>query len=295
MRLAFQRHPVDIYGAVASCIILSALAYLSEPSAKADLIAIGFVCGYLSVGIVYPGRTGVYWGERLAWSAGVGAIETALFAVAVVGGLTKISGQLVITVFLVSSLLLGGGAFQRRIRLPIQNRLSWQANPRQSTSKAQTPHSLASRTLIAGLFLLLVVSVAYLEATRSSARFTEFYLFGLGSGVSRLPSRLNISETDALGLGILNHETTRTNYTVRVDLVGVRVVFNASARANETVEVNRTARSYFNVSLLDGQNWTNVYSFQIDEAGFWEIQFLLFKDAEFSSAYRETHLFVLVS
>ena len=60
------------------------------------------------------------------------------------------------------------------------------------------------------------------------------------------------------------------------------------------VEVNRTTRSTFNVTLADGQNWTRLYTFQINNTSLWKIQFLLFKDDDFSSAYRELHLYIRV-
>ena len=52
------------------------------------------------------------------------------------------------------------------------------------------------------------------------------------------------------------------------------------------VEVNRTTWSTFNVSLADGRNGTQPYAFGINAAGRWKVQFLLFKDPDFSRAYR---------
>ena len=61
------------------------------------------------------------------------------------------------------------------------------------------------------------------------------------------------------------------------------------------VEVNRTTWSTFNVSLADGRNGTQPYAFGINAAGLWKVQFLLLKDLDFSSAYRELHLYVRVT
>ena len=85
------------------------------------------------------------------------------------------------------------------------------------------------------------------------------------------------------------------NYTVRVDLVGVLVVYNATSGFNETVEANRTTWSAFSVALADGQNWTGTYAFRINFTGLWKVQFLLFKDTDFLSAYMELHLYVRVT
>jgi len=54
----------------------------------------------------------------------------------------------------------------------------------------------------------------------------------------------------------VNYESETVNRTIRVDLVSVRIVYNATSRFNETVEVKRTTWSTFNVTLADGRNWT---------------------------------------
>src|SRR2546427_11653112 len=92
-----------------------------------------------------------------------------------------------------------------------------------------------------------------------------------------------------------NYESETVNCPIRVDLVGVRIVYNATSGSNETIEVNRTTWSTFNVTLADGKSWTQSYTFRIDAVGLWKVQFLLFRDREFLSVYRELHLFGRVS
>jgi len=92
-----------------------------------------------------------------------------------------------------------------------------------------------------------------------------------------------------------NYESETVNCTIRVDLVSVRIVYNATSGFNETVEVKRTTWSTVNVTLADGRNWTRPYTFQINDTGLWKVQFLLFKDGDVSSVYRELHLYVRVT
>ena len=125
-------------------------------------------------------------------------------------------------------------------------------------------------------------------------RYTEFYLLGPTGNASGYPTALNVSQPGTVILGIANHEAAGVNYTVRFDLVGVRIVYNATSGFNETVEVNRTTWSTFNVTLADGRNWTQTYTFLINYTGLWKVQFLLFRDGDSSSAYRELHLFIRV-
>jgi uncharacterized membrane protein len=50
-----------------------------------------------------------------------------------------------------------------------------------------------------------------------------------------------------------------------------------------------------NVTLADGRNGTQPYTVGIDDTGLWKVEFLLFKDGDVSSAYRELHLYVRVT
>ena len=53
--------------------------------------------------------------------------------------------------------------------------------------------------------------------------------------------------------------------------------FTYTEGGNETVEVNRTTWSWTNITIADGQSWTQPYTFSIGTKGLWKIQFLLFK------------------
>ena len=96
-------------------------------------------------------------------------------------------------------------------------------------------------------------------------------------------------------INAVNYESETVNCPIRVDLVGVQLVYNATSGYNEPFEVNRTTWSTFNVTLADGRNWTRPYTFQINYTGLWKVRLLLFKDGDFSSAYRELHLYVRVT
>ncbi len=61
------------------------------------------------------------------------------------------------------------------------------------------------------------------------------------------------------------------------------------------IEVNRTTWSTFNVTLTDGGRRRHPSTFRINDTALGKVQFLPFKDGDFSSPYRELHLYVRVS
>jgi hypothetical protein len=48
-------------------------------------------------------------------------------------------------------------------------------------------------------------------------------------------------------------------------------------------------------AVADAQNRTHPYAFRIGSAALWKVPFLLFKDGDVSTAYRELHLDVRVA
>ncbi len=104
-----------------------------------------------------------------------------------------------------------------------------------------------------------------------------------------------MNETGHVIIGVANHEGASVNYTVRVDLVGVVIVYNATAGFKQTVEVNRTTLTWTNVTVADGANWTDPYSFSVAKPGFWKVQLLLYKDGDFSAYYRRVQFYVRVT
>ncbi len=149
-------------------------------------------------------------------------------------------------------------------------------------------------TLVAS-FIVASGTLAFVILTpRPGEAFTEFYVLGPGGTSSGYPITLNLSEPGTVIVGIANHEIANIDYAVRIDLVGVRLVYNTSSKSNETVEINRTTWSTLNVTLDNGRNWTQPYTFRINQASLWKVQFLLFKGGDYSKVYREVHLYVRV-
>jgi len=294
LQLHFQKRPWDLYlvGAYAICVAI-ALSAVGAGFVLASILFL-FVPGYVLVAFLFPSGKRIGWIERIALSLGLSIAIVPLLGLAL--NFTPFGLGFAPTVAFTGlfTLLIGLAAYGQRLRLPASERLS-------ATIHLVTPDWSQigiDRTLSTVLVAIVVIAtgtLAYLlVAPAPREYFTEFYILGPDGKASGYPTALNVSQTGTVIMGITNQESASVNYTVRVDLVGVQIAYNATLELNGTVEVNRTTWSWFNITLGDGQSWIRPYSFRIGATGLWKVQFLLIKESEKSSIYRNLHFFVRV-
>ena len=296
MRLHFQEQPWDLYAGVGyTGLSGAALLAFGDGNVLAILLVL-FVPGYVLVAALFPKNLEIDWIERLGISFGLSIAVVPLLGLLL--NFTPFGIEFVPIIAAITLFTIGVGfaAYWRRMHLPAEQRLSLTVDlglpewdKYSALDKGLTLALTASIAVAGGSFAYLVLTPHPREA------FTEFYLLGPGGNASGYPTKLNVSQPGSVILGIANHEAASLSYTVRIDLVGVGIVFNATSGSNETVEVNRTTWSAFNVTLTNGQNWTLHFSFTINYIGLWKVQFLLFRDGDLSSAYRVLHLYIRVN
>ncbi len=296
MQLHFQATPWDLYACFAYTFALLPIFFGLGLGGLVAILLVFLLPGYVTVAAIYPVHGELGWGERFAFSLVLSLVVIPLLGLVlnVIGiGIRFVPAVLATTSYVTFVGILG---YERRMRVPVERRLAGRLNLALPLGEE---YSLLEKTITVTLAVSVVVAagiLAYIAAApKPGERFTEFYILGPGGNASGYPTALNVSQNGSVIIGIANHEAATVNYTVRVDLVGVRIVYNATSGFNETVEVNRTTWSRFNVTLADGRNWTQPYTFRISYVGLWKIQFLLFKDGDFASAYRGLHLFVRVA
>ncbi|HYM40383.1 MAG TPA: DUF1616 domain-containing protein [Thermoplasmata archaeon] len=300
MRLHFQEKPWDLYVAVGyTAVMAAALLALNVGNLLAILLVL-FVPGYVLVaalfpGIILAGHPEIDWIERIALAFGLSIAVVPLLGLLL--NFTPFGIRFAPIVATITAFTVGVGyaAYWRRMKLPPERRLSLTVDLGLPEWKE---YGLLDKILTVALAASIVVAVgtlAYVVLTpRPGETFTEFYILGPGGNASAYPTNLTANETGRVIIGIANHEAATVNYTVRVDRVGVRIVYNATAGFNETVEVNRTTWTNVTVTVANGANWTEPYTFTIPAVGLWKVQFLLFRDGVYSSPYRQVHLYVTV-
>lgn len=295
MRIYFQEKPWDLYLAFSFTVVTSLLLFATRFESPLTIASVIFVPGYVLVAVLFPGNREIDWIERGVMSIGLSLAVVPLLGFVLNFTPLGIFPLEVYTAVTLCTLLLGLAAYYRRMILPTEERLSFSLNV---SMKHGIPNSLVDKTLnivLASGVVLAAGALAYvIFVPRNGEQFTEFFVYGPGGNASGYARCLNVSQPATIILGVVNHESRSVNYTVNLDLVGVRLQYNQTAGVNETIEVNRTVLSSFNVILANGQNWTHPVTFNIDAAGLWKVQLLLFNESLVLPPYRELHFFVKV-
>jgi len=298
--LHFQEKPWDLYVAMSYTSSIAAILLVFDIGNILAIFLVLFSPGYVTLAALFPGssteKSEIDWIERITLSFGLSFAVVPLIGLLLNFTPWGIRFGSIVVALMVFTLGVGYVAYWRRMKLPRGQRLSFTSNLAMPDWKQYDAVDKGLTVALAASVVIAGGTLAYVVMTPPPGHgFTEFYILGPGGNASGYPTKLNVSQPGSVLLGIVNHEAASVNYADRIDLVGVRIVYNTTAKANETVELNRTTWSWFNVTLVAGANWTQPYTFSIRFLGLWKIQFLLFKDGNFSSAYRKLHLYVRVS
>jgi len=293
VRLHFQERPWDLYIGLGYVTIVGLLLLVLGLGNYLAILLVLFFPGYMLTAALFPSNQKIGWVERFALSVALSLSTVPLLGLALNFSPWKIrfTPIVVATVALTAvSFLL---AYNRRLRLPLGDRLSATVEVRAPPWSEYSRSERVLGILFAASVALTAVTVGYvILSQRPPEGFTDFFILGPQGNASGYPVRLNVSGVGVVIIGLTSREQTAMNYSVRVDLVGVRIVYNSTAGINETIEVNRTTFSFLNASLRPGENWTDRYSFSIPLPGFWRMEFLLYKQGVLTS--ERLHIYVNV-
>lgn len=295
MRLHFQERPWDLYIAMAYTALAAVVLLAFEVGHTLALLLVLFTPGYVLVAALFPRSQGISGVARIALSLGLSLAMVPILGLILSATPFGIRFPSIVASLAVFTLVVGLVAVARRFRVPAKDRVSLSLNLSMPRSNEV---SREDKLLAIGLAIAVVVAAYVASTIRPSTtgdQFTEFYLLGPSGTPRDYPERLNASQPGTVLLSLVSHEDSMIDYTIRVDLLGLVVVYSPVAGTNVTIEQNRTTESWINATLAPGENWTQAYTFAIPFAGLWKFEFLLFKDHDWSVDYLRLRLFVTVS
>jgi uncharacterized membrane protein len=299
MRIAFRKRPYDLVVVVGVSLVLLPLVSLGSEGPLRFVVAFAsvlFAPGYTLAAALFPKDGEMDWIERIALSFGLSIAAVALLGVILNYTPLGVRLESIAGALLSFTVVVGAIAYGRRIRVPAERRLSFMGDFEAPRWGEFTALDKAITGVLVAIIAVGIVAIGYvLSVPQAKSGFTEFFLLDDSGQPVNYPTRLNVSQTANVTPVVVNHEYAQVYYSVRIDLVGIRLIYNATSGSNETVETNRTTWSWFNDSLADGRSWTWRYTFSIASAGLWKVQFLLFRDGDFASEYRLVELRITVS
>ena len=314
--------PADLLAAaiMALAVLLFTLTPLSGLVLRIPigLLMVLFVPGYALIAALFPGKGDLDGIERIALSFGLSIAVVPLIGLGL--NYTPWGIRLIPVVISISAftLLMAAAAYWRRTSLPLEERFSihlhqWTDSLKEEI-RAEGERGWVDRALTIILILSIIASVAalvYVVVTpKEGEKFTEFYILGPGGKAYAYPTEVEAGGNSTVIVGVVNHEYSLTNYTMEIQLNNTPVI---DILLNETEEnhslndanamlsaLDRSTLTIpilkMNLSLPHNETWERNVSYVLNEPGDRQkLQFLLYKEGNFTAAYRDLHLWVNVT
>jgi uncharacterized membrane protein len=281
--------PGDLVAAVAIAA-LTLVFSLIEPFATLPirvplgLLMVLFLPGYALIAALFPRKDDLDGIERAALSFGLSIAIVPLIGLALNYTpwgirLVPVAVSLCLFTFLMSS-----AAAWRRLRVEKDSRYSVEFKKQLGALHSELMVGKTSRvdkalTIILIITIILSVSaLVYIIITpKQGEKFTEFYILGSKGKAYDYPTSVVSGQNCTVIVGIVNHEYATVNYTLRM------AVQNYTFMSKD-------------LRLDHNQTWEDPIIYAIQKQGNnQKLEFLLYKEQNFTVPYRDLHLWVNVS
>lgn len=248
------------------------------------LLMVLFVPGYTLIAALFPRSSDLDGIERIALSFGLSIAVVPLIGL----GLNYTPWGIRLTPVVISlaifTVAMAIAAYFRRMRLPAQDRFSVEIRRHLSALKSEITEGDKSN-LDKALTILLVLSIIasvsaliYVIVTpKQGEKFTEFYILGPKGMAYDYPTAVEAGNGSTVIVGVVNHEYDPVNYSISLSL------------NNSTLKSTK-------IYLEHNETWEMPVSYILSKPGdSQKLEFLLYKEGNFTAPYRDLHLWVNVS
>lgn len=274
-------------------IVMTALTFASvllpllEDTAMRTILGIPlvlFLPGYTLIAALFPGKNDLDTIERIALSFGLSIAIVPLIGLVLnftPWGIRLVPILISLTLFIIIMTL---AAQIRRLKLAENMRFEVKFNEMYNSIRTEMffdPQNRTDKILTIILVISIVASVimlVYVIVTpKQGEKFTEFYILGTGGKAEGYPTNIASGKTSAVIVGIVNHEYEPVNYTLQV-------------------KINEDILKEQQIQTAHNQTWQQQVNFTPLRAGTsLKLQFLLYRNSNFTQPYRDTHLWVNVT
>ncbi|MCL0078663.1 DUF1616 domain-containing protein, partial [Dehalococcoidia bacterium] len=216
-----------------------------------------FLPGYTLIAALFPKKSGLDTGERVALSFGLSIAVVPLIGLVLnytPWGIRLYPILLSLTFFIAAMSVIG---WYRRRRLPEQEKLNLILNLSLQESRLDRALSIVLILAVVGAIGTLAHVIA---SPRVGERFTEFYILGPEGKAEGYPAELTVGEEGQVILGITNREHEIMGYEIKIKVDGI------------------LERRIGPVELAHKEGWQEEVGFVLQEPGEdQKVQFILYK------------------
>jgi uncharacterized membrane protein len=248
------------------------------------LVMVLFLPGYALIAALFPRKDDLDGIERVALSVGLSIAVVPLMGLGLnythwgIRLVPVVISLCLFTVVMVLAAHLRRSALSQEERFSVGFRQFFTA----IHSELINNHgSSVERTLTVILVIVIILSVSalvYVVVTpQQGEKFTDFYILGPEGKAYDYPTSVVSGQNSTVIVGIVNHEYIPVNYTMQIAI-------------QNTTFLNR------DVWLEDNETWEKPVSYTLRQPGDnQKLEFLLYKEYNFTAPYRDLHLWVNVS
>ncbi|MCX9025951.1 MAG: DUF1616 domain-containing protein [Candidatus Methanoperedens sp.] len=265
----------------------SVLSPLLEQTAIRTILGIPlvlFLPGYTLIAALFPGKNDLDAIERIALSFGLSIAIVPLIGLVLnftPWGIRLVPILISLTFFIIVMTL---AAQIRRLKLAENMRFEVKFKEMYDSIKTEMFVKPQNRTdkiltivLVISILASLTMLVYVIVTPKQGEKFTEFYILGTAGKAEGYPTNIAAGKTSAVIVGIVNHEYEPVNYTLQV-------------------KINEDILKEQQIQTAHNQTWQQQVNFTPLHAGTsLKLQFLLYRNGNFTQPYRDTHLWVNVT
>lgn len=231
-----------------------------------------FIPGYILLAVLFPKKDDLGNIERISLSLG-----SSIIVISIIGLILNFTFGIklipMLIVLYLYTIILGIVTIHRRERLSEEQRFSV------SFHNIKNRTNMSSTDKILTIALLVMISIASsmiyytLTVPKIGERFTEFYILD-STGKMNYGTNLKINNPVNYQIGIINHEYTTMNYTIKTLLGGDTLTTKELTLGHNDVWQN-------DITIIPHKSGNDM-----------ELKFQLFKDNNFTQPYRELYLWI---
>lgn len=284
-----EKPPEDLLAAAVMSILTLFFTLVPQLASLPVRIPLGlamvlFLPGYTLMAALFPRKDDLDSIERVALSFGLSIAVVPLIGLGLNYTPWGIRLEPVVISLCLFTVMMSVAAHLRRSTLDQGSRFSVEFRQGFRAIHSELINNQGSRidralTVILVVTIILSVSaLVYVVVTpKQGEKFTEFYILGPNGKAYDYPTSVAPGHNSTVIVGIVNHEYDTVNYTMRMAI-------------QNTTFLNRDVR------LENNQTWERPVSYTLQRVGDnQKLEFLLYKEYNFTAPYRDLHLWVNVS